>query len=92
MEFPDEILRIIREYSRPIGRPWKKGSYLHQHYRDPHSTLTADLMYHAHSRCCRVGSTDDFKRSYRWFIDNHSLWKRTKYSWCYGKDIGCQIS
>ena len=88
MELPDDVLRVIREYSRPIGRPWKKGSYLHQNYKDPHSTLVADLMYHVHVRCKK----EHFKESYAWFIENHALWKHTRYAWCYGMDSKCCIS
>lgn len=33
MEFPDELLKIIKEFSMPISRPdWKKGSYIFREY------------------------------------------------------------
>jgi len=32
MELPDDILKIIKEYSMPISRPdWKKGNYCNRH-------------------------------------------------------------
>ena len=32
MELPDDVLRIIKEYSMPISRPdWKKGCYFNRH-------------------------------------------------------------
>jgi len=33
MQLPDDILDIIREYSKPVTRgDWKKGSYLKRNY------------------------------------------------------------
>lgn len=32
MELPDDILRLIREYSRPYIN-WRKGSYIHRQYQ-----------------------------------------------------------
>lgn len=36
MEFPPEILSIIREYSRPIGTrsDWRKGCFVNQYWVD----------------------------------------------------------
>lgn len=41
MEFPDDILKIIREYSRPC---WRKGSYINRYYKN--DTLLEDLQIH----------------------------------------------
>lgn len=30
---PDDVLKIIREYSRPYYRNWRKGSCIHQYYK-----------------------------------------------------------
>ena len=35
MELPDDILNIIREYSKPITRPdWREGCYYNRRMRD----------------------------------------------------------
>lgn len=32
MELPDDVLRIIKEYSMPISRPdWRQGCYFNRH-------------------------------------------------------------
>jgi hypothetical protein len=35
MELPDDILNIIKEYSKPITRPdWREGCYYNRHLDD----------------------------------------------------------
>jgi hypothetical protein len=42
MEFPDDVLNIIKEYSRPC---WRKGSYINRSYKNAY-TLLEDLQIH----------------------------------------------
>jgi hypothetical protein len=46
---PDDVLQIIREYSRPYYRNWRKGSHMHQYYKTiqnqyKSNTLVEDLQ------------------------------------------------
>jgi hypothetical protein len=46
---PDDVLQIIKEYSRPYYRNWRKGSYIHQYYKTiqnqyKSNTLVEDLQ------------------------------------------------
>ncbi len=46
---PDDVLQIIKEYSRPYYRNWRKGSYMHQNYKTiqnqyKRNTLLEDLQ------------------------------------------------
>jgi hypothetical protein len=46
---PDDVLQIIREYSRPYYRNWRKGSRMHQYYKTiqnqyKSNTLVEDLQ------------------------------------------------
>ena len=46
---PDDVLQIIREYSRPYYRNWRKGSRMHQYYKTIQNqykgnTLVEDLQ------------------------------------------------
>jgi hypothetical protein len=46
---PDDVLQIIREYSRPYYRNWRKGSCIHQYYKTiqnqyKSNTLVEDLQ------------------------------------------------
>jgi hypothetical protein len=61
MEFPDDVLRIIREYSRPVTRPdWKRlqkmsldefGVRLFAHGR---SHVTQPIFMRTFKKVCRV--------------------------------------
>jgi hypothetical protein len=46
---PDDVLQIIKEYSRPYYRNWRKGSSIHQYYKTIQNqylsnTLVEDLQ------------------------------------------------
>ena len=47
MELPDDIVNLIREYSRPY-RNWRKGSYINQYYKTlktyKYNSLLEDLQ------------------------------------------------
>jgi len=51
MELPDDILKIIKEYTQPITRPdWREGCYFNRHldeHLDIHLTLeeVIDIVY-----------------------------------------------
>jgi len=51
MELPDDVLKIIKEYSMHITRPdWREGCYFNRHldeYLDIHFTLeeVIDIVY-----------------------------------------------
>ena len=71
MEFPNDILTIIKEYSKPIGLrlDWKRGSYIKRH-------LLLDLeseLYNAIHNMYRLINIDNLQFIYTTYDYNMNL-------------------
>jgi len=84
MEFPDDILGVIREFSRPCCRlDWKQGSYIVQHYTSPESNFHADLIMKVHDWREDNYYFDEIILSYEQLYEQQPIWENTYHAYFY---------
>ena len=80
MEFPDDILGVIREFSRPLCRvDWRQGSYIRRMYVSPASNFHSDVLMRVHDWRERNLEFDHFLESYFQLGEFYHVWKDTYY-------------
>jgi hypothetical protein len=82
MELPDDVVKIIQEFSKPLGRcDWKNGSYIMRHYQSMESNFKSDLLMRVHDWREHNLEFEDFVTSYTQLYDNYDLWKNTYHAY-----------
>jgi hypothetical protein len=83
MEFPEDVLGVIREYSKPVCRlDWRRGSYIFRTIESPESNFHADLLMKVHDWRER-NFPEDYVISFNELYDTYYLWKDTYHSYFY---------
>jgi hypothetical protein len=81
MELPEELVRVIREYSKPVCRlDWRRGSYIFRTINAPESNFHADILmkvYDWNERNLQF----DYIISFNYLYDTYDVWKDTYHSY-----------
>ena len=79
MQLPDDVLHIIKEYSRPC-RNWRKGSYMYQLYKSKRRSFLNDLKIHIVEKFWDIDFLERLQMKY-YLLTYRSIYikKETKY-------------
>ena len=82
MEFPEDVLCVIREYSKPACRlDWRRGSYICRTYTSPESDFHSDLLMKVHDWRENNLTFEDYVISFNQLYDAYPIWKNTYHAY-----------
>jgi hypothetical protein len=86
MELPEELVCVIREYSKPIGRvDWRRGSYVFRTSFPVESNFKTEILMKVHDWRERNGSFDDYVMSFIQLEEMYDVWKDTYHAYFYNE-------
>ena len=84
MEFPDDVLGIIRAFTKPLCRvDWRKGSYIARTMITPESNFHSNLLMAVHEWRDRNLDDDQYDMSMDQLYDMYEVWKDTYHVYFY---------
>lgn len=84
MEFPPELVRVIREYSMPVCRlDWRRGSYISRTMVTPESNFCTDILMNVQNWRERNLDIDDYAMSLHQLYDTYEIWRDTYHAYFY---------
>ena len=79
MQLPDDVLYIIKEYSRPC-RNWRKGSYVYQCYKSKRRSFLNDLRIHIVENFWYIDFLERLQMQY-YLLTYSSVYKKSQSKW-----------
>ena len=84
MEFPPELVRVIREYSMPVCRlDWRRGSYISRTMVTPESNFRTDILMNVQNWRERNLNDSQYLVSLDQLYDTYDVWKDTYHAYFY---------
>jgi hypothetical protein len=81
MEFPEELVRVIREYSMPVSRvDWRRGSYICRTANPLESNFRTEMLMKMHDWRER-NLPFDYVTSFNELYDTYDVWKDTYHAY-----------
>jgi hypothetical protein len=82
MELPEELVRVIREYSMPRCRlDWRRGSYICRTANPLESNIQTEILMKIHDWRERNLSFDEYVMSFNQLYDMYPVWKDTYHAY-----------
>lgn len=82
MELPEELVRVIREYSMPVCRlDWRCGSYIYRTADPLESNLRTEILMKMHDWRERNWSFENYIDSFNQLYDTYDVWKDTYHAY-----------
>ncbi len=82
MELPEELVRVIREYSMPMCRlDWRRGSYVYRTSDPLESNFHTEILMKVHDWRERNLPLEDYVMSLNQLHDTYDVWKDTYHAY-----------
>lgn len=79
MQLPDDVLYLIKEYSRPC-KNWRKGSYIYQLYKSKRRSFLNDLKIHIVENFWDIDFLERLQMQY-YLLTHSSVYKKKESRW-----------
>jgi len=89
MEIPEDVLGIIREFTKPICRlDWRNGSYLSRNMITPESNFRSEILMKVQDWRERNLEHGEYLISLNQLYDTYDIWKNTYHFYFYPDIVG----